>query len=107
MRPNLEHTVEWFCKQSTFYQKVLESLGDEMAWQRYQYLIPNTKKQPEENITGSENSVQQGRRAHDAATAPVEHLGVYHGHTHVSLPEEFLDSADIIPDFKEISRKLW
>ena len=91
--------------QSTFYQKVLEYFCKEIAWQRYHHLIPNTKKRPGKNITGSEGGAQQVCRALDTATALVEHMGVYHCRTHVSMPEEFLDGADVIPGFKEMGRK--
>jgi hypothetical protein len=44
-------------------------------------------------------------RAHDVVTASVEHMGVYHRCAYVPMSEESLDSADVIPGFKEMGRK--
>ena len=45
------------------------------------------EKRVEKNITGSEGGAQQVCRAVDAATTPVEHVGVYHRRTNVFVPE--------------------
>ncbi len=57
------------------YQKVLEYLWGETAWQRYQHLIPTLQKRLGKNITGLEGGAQQVGRAPDTATASVEPLG--------------------------------
>jgi hypothetical protein len=87
VRPNPEHAVAGYRIQSTWYQKVLEYFCGKTAWQRYRHLIPHTKKRVEKNITGSEGGAQQVCRAVDAATTPVEHVGVYHRRTNVFVPE--------------------
>jgi len=45
------------------------------------------KKRLGKNIIGSEGCPQQVGRAHDAATAPVEHMGVYHCRPDVFVPK--------------------
>ena len=87
MKPHPERTVDGYRIESPLYQKVLEYLCGETAWQRYHHLIPHTKKRPGNNITGSDGGAQQVCRAHDAATAPIEYMGVYHRRTDVFVLE--------------------
>jgi hypothetical protein len=44
-------------------------------------------------------------RTADAASTPLQHMGIAHRCTDIFVSEQFLDRADVIPIFQEMGRK--
>jgi len=54
---------------------------------------------------GSRNYAEQLSRTLDAASTPVEHMGIYHRRTDVIVPESFLHRPNVVPCFEQMGRK--
>jgi len=54
---------------------------------------------------GSRSYAEELSRTLDAASTPVEHMGIDHRRPDVLVTEQFLHRADVIPRFESMRRK--
>ena len=77
---------------------MLANTGCEIYWPVTLWAVPMEATAVQHR--GSRNYAEQLSRTLDAASTPVEHMGIDHRRADILVTEQFLHRADVIPRFE-------